>query len=179
VLRKTQERLALLTLAAAPPALAALCRDVFAEGGIAAWGTDGTLLLREPQATLSAAELLRTLPASGVACVALAGAVGQQLWQALLEIAAQAPGLDVVVADGTRLFVGAAELRALAALGARLCAWRAIHIVGVALNPTSPFDAGFAALPFLQQARAALPGHAVTDVVLEQAQERATPGINA
>jgi hypothetical protein len=179
VLRKTQERLALLTLPPAPPPLATRCREVFAEGGVAAWGADGTLLLREGQATLSAAALLHTLSATGVACVALSGAVGQQLWRALLDIAAHSPGLDVVVADGTKLFVGAADLRALAQLGARLNAWRAIHIVGVALNPTSPFDAGFAAAPFLQLARAALPGHAVTDVVLEQAHEPAIPGVSA
>jgi len=94
-------------------------------------------------------------------------AVGRKLWAAFVTIAGRHPGLRVVVADGTRLFVDAPDLAVLAARGAALSAYRAIRLAGLTLNPCSPLGGHFPADEFLHSARHAFPDHPVTDVVLE------------
>jgi hypothetical protein len=93
------------------------------------------------------------------------------LWRAFETLAARHPGLTVVVADGTRLFVDSTDLAALAHLGARLVALRPIRIAGVTLNPFSPLGGHFAAASFVATMRAALPEYAVTDVQWESNQQ--------
>ena len=100
--------------------------------------------------------------------IAVSGAVGRALWQALLSLAASQPGLRLVVADGTRLFVEAADLAAFAQLGGQLLAYRGIQIIGLTLNPFSPLGGSFEAQAFLDAAREAFPNYGVSDVMLEE-----------
>jgi hypothetical protein len=85
---------------------------------------------------------------------------------------ARHPGLTVVVADGTRLFIDARDLSSFEQQGGRLYAMRGITLIGVTLNPSSPFDGGFDADTFLLQAREQLPDHIVTDVMRHADQGR-------
>lgn len=179
VIRKTQERLALLGLpgiasatlhdAALRDAVTAVCEG----GGVGVWSAHGDCLLRDATLpTLNAAEVLLAQAARApVATVAVAGAVGRRLWGAFEQLARQAPaGLTIVVADGTRLFIDARDLAALGALGARVLAARAIRLAGITLNPFTPFGAPFAAPDFLATARAAFADdYVVADVELDAA----------
>ncbi len=168
VLRKTRERLTLLGIAQADAATAARCADLFNGSGVALWSRDGEPLFKAPIASLSAGATLlacaEALPNADIATVACTGAVGRSLWQAFETLAARHPGLTVVVADGTRLFVDSADLAALASRGARLVALRPIRIAGITLNPFSPLGGHFDAAAFVAAMRAALPQHVVTDV---------------
>jgi hypothetical protein len=179
VLRKTRERLALLGLPQADAATVARCGSLFDGTGVALWGAAGPPLFQAEIASLNAgAALLAAADAHAVAhgnasltTVACTGAVGRSLWRAFETLAARHPGLTVVVADGTRLFVDSTDLAALARLGARLVALRPIRIAGVTLNPFSPLGGHFAAASFVATLRAALPEYAVTDVQWESNQQ--------
>ena len=168
VLRKTRHRLALLGMAAADPETRRRCQPVFEHGGIGLWNTQGEVLLQANIASLNAGPTLLAHLDAAVATVALSGAVGHALWQALCVLAARHAGLTVVVADGTRLFLENADLITFEKLGARLLAWRGIHIVGITLNPFSPLGGSFAAEEFLAASRQAFSGYAVSDVMLEE-----------
>jgi hypothetical protein len=174
VLRKTRERLALLSIPGAEGPLRARVAPLFDSGGVGLWARDGTPLWQAPIASLNAADaLLREAAGADLGLLAVTGAVGRRLWQAFDSLAERHPGLRVVVADGTRLFVDAADLAALARRGAHLLAWRAIRLAGVTTNPFSPLGGHLDAAELLAAARAALPEHAVADVVLEaQIQDR-------
>jgi hypothetical protein len=143
------------------------CEPLFAKGGVAIWNHHGELLMQAEIATLNAgATLLQHIDAD-LATIALSGAVGRSLWQALSTLAARHPGLTVVVADGTRLFIENSDLVAFRKLGARLLAWRAINIAGVTLNPFSPMGGSFVAEEFLAASQPAFAGYEVSDVMLE------------
>jgi hypothetical protein len=116
-------------------------------------------------ATLNAGATLLQHSDADVATIALSGAVGRSLWQALSTLAVRHPGLTVVVADGTRLFIENSDLVAFRKLGARLLAWRAINIAGVTLNPFSPMGGSFVAEEFLTAARQAFSAYVVSDVI--------------
>jgi len=73
----------------------------------------------------------------------------------------------VVVSDGTKLFVEAADLAAFAQLGGQLLAQRAIRMIGLTLNPFSPLGGRFDAPVFLTAARHAFPHYGVSDVMLQ------------
>lgn len=107
---------------------------------------------------------------SDVATIALSGAVGRSLWQALVSIASRHPGLSVVVADGTKLFIDNADLVAFKKLGATLLAYRGIRIAGITVNPFSPMGGSFAPDEFLAAARQAFSGYAVSDVMWDEKQ---------
>jgi hypothetical protein len=171
VLRKTRERLAILNIEQAKPELQALCEPVFNQGGIGLWGRQHQLLVQADIATLNAGATLLEHIDSDLATVALSGAVGRSLWQALCTLAAHHPGLTVVVADGTKLFVESAGLLALQKLGASLLAFRAIKMIGITLNPFSPLGGSFVAAEFLAAARQAFADYVVSDVVLEKTKE--------
>lgn len=173
VLRKTRDRLAILGIAPADEATQARCAPLFARGGVALWNRRGELLLHSPVATLNAAATLLQHADVELATIALSGAVGRVLWQALRILATRHPGLTVVVADGSKLFIDSADLLAFQKLGARLLAWRGINIVGITLNPCSPLGTSFAAEQFLAAARQAFPDHAVSDVVWEESKNLA------
>ncbi|MDP2006078.1 MAG: hypothetical protein Q8K45_10420 [Rubrivivax sp.] len=172
VQRKTRERLALLGLPQADAATAARCASLFDGAGVALWGRDGQPLFSAEIASLNASGALLAFADAhaeahadiGIATVACTGAVGRSLWRAFETLAARHPGLTVVVADGTRLFVDSSDLGALARLGARLVALRPIRIAGISLNPFSPLGGHFDAAAFTAAMREALPEHAVTDV---------------
>ena len=102
-----------------------------------------------------------------VATIRYSQGVGRRLWQAFESLAERHPGLHIVVADGTRLFIDAADLASLARRGAHLAAWRAIRLVGMTTSPFSPWGGHLDATELLAAARAAFPGQVVNDVVLE------------
>lgn len=168
VIRKTRDRLAILGIPQADAATRRLCEPVFALGGVGLWNSAGQPLMLAEMATLNAAATLLQYQPADVGLVALSGAVGRSLWRALVTLAIHKPGLRVVVNDGTRLFVEAADLTAFAQQGARLMAYRGIHMTGITLNPFSPLGGGFDAAQFLDSARAAFVGYGVSDVMLEQ-----------
>jgi hypothetical protein len=165
VLRKTRERLALLGIPAADALTAARCAGLFEGNGVALWSRTGEPLFQAPIATLNAGAALLARHDASIGTLACTGAVGRALWRAIETLAARHPGLTVVVADGTRLFIDSADLSGLARHGARLVALRPIRVAGITLNPSSPLGAGFDAAAFVAAAREALPEHTVTDVL--------------
>ncbi|MEI8031631.1 MAG: hypothetical protein WCH35_17800 [Comamonadaceae bacterium] len=167
VIRKTRDRLALLGIAPVDEVTRVRCEPLFAKGGVAIWNSRGELLLQAEIATLNAGATLLQHSAAELATIALSGAVGRSLWQALSTLAARHPGLTVVVTDGTRLFIENSDLVAFRNLGARLLAWRAINIVGITLNPFSPMGGSFVADEFLAASQQAFSGYVVSDVLLE------------
>jgi hypothetical protein len=169
VIRKTRDRLAILGIAPADEVTRNLCEPLFAKGGVALWNSQGELLLQAEIATLNAGATLLAHIDADLAVIALSGAVGRTLWQALCALAQRHPGLTVVVADGTRLFIENADLVAFRKLGGRLLAWRGINLAGITLNPVSPAGGRFAAEEFVAAARRAFAGYVVSDVVLEEA----------
>lgn len=168
VLHKTRDRLAILGIAPAPAELAAQVQAVFGAGGVAAWHRDGRCLFNKPIATINAAAALLSLPMDEVATVAVSGAVGRLLWQAICTLLDRHPGLTLVVADGTKLFIDAVDLAAYERQGGRLYGMHGIKLIGITLNPYSPFGGSFDAAEFLARARSAFAAHAVTDVMLMQ-----------
>ncbi len=168
VLRKTLDRLAILGVAQADEPTARLCAPVFAQGGVGLWNSAGDCVFQEKIATLNAGNVLLQHLDCGVAMVAVSGAVGRTLWQALGILAVRTPGFTLVVADGTRLFVQATDLAAFRKLGAQVLAQRAINMTGITLNPFSPLGGSFDAHAFLTAARQAFVGYDVSDVVLDE-----------
>lgn len=168
VLRKTRDRLAILGIPAAEPALAEQVRPVIEHGRVGVWAADGNCLFNEEIPTLNAANTLLALEASDIATIAVSGAVGKVLWKGLSELLRRHPGLHMVVADGTKLFIDNTDLQVFQRAGGRVLALRAIRLAGVSLNPFSPFGGSFEAREFLAAAREALPEQVVTDVVLEE-----------
>ncbi len=168
VIRKTRDRLAILGIAQADPVYLARCETVFASGGVGLWNDQGELLFRADIATLNAGATLLQYLEFGVTTIALSGAVGRSVWQALEALARRRQGLTVVVADATRLFVDQADLLTFGKLGASLLAFRAITITGITLNPFSPLGGSFAAAEFLATAQRAFAGYSVSDVMLEE-----------
>ena len=171
VIRKTRERLAILGIEQAGQRIRERCQEVFSHGGVGLWNGHGEVLFRARIATLNAATTLLEYVESELATIALSGAVGRNVWQALLTLARSHADLCVVVADGTKLFIDNAEMRAFEKLGARLLAFDSIRIAGISLNPFSPFGGGFAANEFLAASRRALPGYVVSDVMFEESGE--------
>jgi len=170
VLRKTRDRLAILGTPIADAQARAWCGGLFDAAGVGLWARDGTPLWQAPVASLNAAPALLDRDHPELGLVAVTGAVGRRLWAAFETLAERHPGLRVVVADGTRLFVEASDLASLGRREARLMAWRPIRMIGLTLNPFSPLGGHFEAAAFLAAARTALPDVAVTDVVLEARQ---------
>lgn len=186
VLRKTRDRLAILGVTQADATTVEQVQPVFAQGGVGVWDRQGRCLFQQGIGTINAAAALLALHGShapqSIATVAVSGAVGKRLWQALHEMALKCEsdegheGLTVVVADGTRLFIDAADVTAFERHGGRLVAMRGIRLMGVTLNPFSPFGGSFDAPTFLARARASLPAHLVTDVMLDDAADHAATG---
>jgi len=176
VLRKTRDRLAILGIGQADVATRALCQTVFDSGGVALWNAQGECLMHANISTLNSAAALMQYAQADIQTIAVSGAVGRALWQALMTLASSHPGLTLVVQDGTRLFVEAADLAALTQLGGQVLAYRGIQITGITLNPFSPHGGSFDANAFLRAAQQALPGYTVTDVMLEDAQTLADLG---
>jgi hypothetical protein len=105
-----------------------------------------------------------------VGVVAVTGAVGRKLWTALDTLAQRHTGLRVVIGDGTRLFVDAAELGALQRRGAQVMAWHGITLVGITVSPFSPLGGHLDAAELLSAARHTFSDYVVTDVVFEEQQ---------
>lgn len=175
VLRKTHDRLTILSIEQVDPNTRQRCAALFKQGGVALWDHQGGLVFSAPIATLNAGETLLHYANSPLASVALTGAVGRSLWAVLKALASKHPGLSIVVADGTKLFIDASELASLQRLGARVQAFSAIRMLGITLNPFSPFGGSFDAADFSHAARSAFTGNTVCDVVLEQQE----PGVIA
>ncbi len=168
VIRKTRDRLAILGVAQADAGVRHLCEPVFASGGVGLWGSCGEPLFLANISTLNWAPALMEYKQAAIQTIAVSGAVGRSLWHALMTLAAARPGLTVVVSDGTKLFVEAADLVAFARLGGQVLADRAIHMNGITLNPFSPLGGSFDPPAFLAAARAAFAGYGVNDVMLPE-----------
>lgn len=171
VIRKTRNRLAILGIPQAGEAIRTLCGPVISNGGVGLWNRYGEVQFMGKIPTLNAGRTLLRHIESDTATIALGGAVGRSVWQALTTMAVLHPDLRVVVADGTKLFVENADLVTFQKLGATLVGLNAITVTGVTLNPTSPMGGDFAAEDFLAAARQALSNNAhcvVSDVVLEE-----------
>ncbi|MFT3858182.1 MAG: hypothetical protein QM742_12020 [Aquabacterium sp.] len=169
VLRKTRDRLAILGIQQVDDATHARVSPLFEQGGIAAWQAHGACVFKEAIPTLNAAEVMRAWRHDDLAMVAVTGAVGRQLWRAVHDLLRVHPGLTLVVGDGTRLFIDASDVKAFEQAGGRLLALQGIHLLGITLNPFSPFGGSFDPERFLAHARRAWPHHLVTDVMLQQA----------
>jgi len=167
VIRKTRDRLAILGIALADEATRQLCQPVFAKGGVGLWGAQNQNLFLAEINTLNAAPALMQYAQANIKTIAVSGAVGRSLWRALVAIACVKPGLTVLVNDGAKLFVEAADLAAFFKLGARVLAYRGIHLTSITLNPFSPMGGSFDAQDFLTAACQALPNHSISDVMLE------------
>lgn len=166
VLRKTSDRLAILGIPAASPELLAQVQPTFDKAGVGIWNAQGACLFNEAVATLNAAPTILAHKLEEIGTIAVSGAVGMRLWRALQTVAQLRPGLQLVVSDGTKLFVDASELHALERMGASVMARRPVRLVGITLNPCSPFGGSFDAQAFLARARQTFPHHIVTDVLL-------------
>jgi hypothetical protein len=176
VIRKTRDRLAILGIGQANEATRTLCQPVFEQGGVALWNAQGGCLMHAQISTLNSAAALMQQAQEDIQTIAVSGAVGRALWQALMLLAADKPGLRLVVNDGTRLFIEAADLTAAAKLDSQVLAYRGIQITGITLNPFSPHGGSFDAQEFLTTAREAFPDYGVIDVMLNDKHARADLG---
>ena len=175
VLRKTRDRLDTLCVATAPADLAAHVQTTFDQGGVGVWRRDGACLFQDAIATINAAPTLLSLPGADIGTIAVSGAVGHLLWQAVRTLLARHPGLTLVVADGTKLFIDAMALAAFKQAGGRLAAMRGIRLIGLTLNPWSPWGGSFEASAFLARGRTAFAKHVVTDVMQPSLKEGPCP----
>lgn len=166
VLRKTKDRLAILNVPAVPHHLAESVQPVFEQGGIGIWGLQGECLFHEAIPTLNAAPVLQGLKLPSAFTLAVSGAVGKLLWQAIQALLTQHPGLTLVVSDGTKLFIDAIDLKTFERQGGQVRAYRGIRLLGITVNPFSPTGASLDAQALLDQARQAFPDFIVTDVML-------------
>lgn len=166
VLRKTHDRLAILGIPAAPSDVLARTQAIWTQGGVGAWNLHGDCLFHDRIATINAAAALLTQDLQGLSTMAVSGAVGKLFWRALLHLAQHKPGLSLIVADGTKLFIDATDLATFERLGGQVMAQRPIRMLGITLNPFSPFGGSFNAPEFLALARQTFPQHLVTDVLL-------------
>jgi hypothetical protein len=174
VIKKTAERLTLLTLPGVDAGWHGRLQPTMQSGGVSLWNEAGECLWHDAIATLNAdAVLSDRLQAHPASVVAVSGAVGRRLWQAVMQAATTRAALRLVVQDGTRLFVDASAIAALKRLGGDVVAWRGIRMLGLTLNPFSPFGGSFEAAAFLRTARQHWPQWAVTDVMCPPVQEDA------
>ncbi len=167
VLRKTRDRLTILRTAQADELLRTRCTPVFAEGGIGVWDHRDRLVFRAQISTLNSGPALMQHTQQDIQIIAVSGAVGRALWQTLMTLAANNPGLTLIVFDATRLFLQTADLAAFARLGGHLLAYRGMRIIGITLNPFSPLGGSFDAREFLAAAQLALPDYDVSDVLVD------------
>ncbi|MCV2366534.1 lysine 5,6-aminomutase reactivase subunit KamB [Roseateles oligotrophus] len=170
VIRKTRDRLAILGIARVPAELGARVQDLFNKGGVAIWARDGEPLFQAEIASLNAASVLMGFAEQDVGTIAVSGAVGRQLWRAMSSLGAMKPGLNLVVADGTKLFVDALDVQAFCKQGGSLYGYRSIRILGLTLNPFSPMGGSFDGAEFLASSIDSFPGYDVCDVVLNEQQ---------
>ena len=169
VIRKTRDRLAILDIPQAGPELLARCEAVFGHRAVGIWDRAGRPLFRAGIATLNAGSALLALADRDVATIAVSGAVGKALWLTIDALLARHPGLTVVVADGTKLFIEHADVTRFRNQGGRLLACRRITIAGITVNPCSPHGGHLVAEELLTAARLAFPEHQVSDVIGERA----------
>ncbi|MEF8715382.1 MAG: hypothetical protein V5B39_17845 [Accumulibacter sp.] len=168
VIRKTRERLATLTIPQAGPEILARCQAVFESGGVGIWDCSGGPLFLADIATLSAGSTLLAFADREPGTIAVSGAVGKALWLTVDALLAQHPGLTLVVADGTKLFIEHADVQRFRQRGGKLLACRRIHIAGITLNPFSPHGRHLVAQDLLGAARLAFPEYEVGDVIFER-----------
>ena len=169
VIRKTRDRLAILDIPQAGPEILARCDAVFEHRGVGIWDRAGRPLFRADIATLNAGPALLAFADREVATVAVSGAVGKALWPTIDALLARHPGLTLVVADGTKLFIENADVTRFRSQGGSLLASRRITIAGITVNPCSPHGGHLVAEELLGAARLAFPEHQVADVIRERA----------
>lgn len=166
VLRKTKERLELLTLPAVSESENKEIRDVLQEEAIGVWDQNKKHIPLQARATLTGAKELLSVT-EPIGKIALAGAVGQMVWKAILEIAAKKP-IRVVIVDGTRLFIDRWDVARLEELGGTLEVLDPIRILGITLNPVSPYGRTFDPVEFMNMAKEKLNISPIVDVMTEE-----------
>lgn len=135
-----------------PPAsagVAALAAVSIARRRVAVLGRGGWRELDVPTALGQAEALAAAMPA-GTEAVAFGGALTQGVLEGLLAAGVVRAGLELVVADATRIFCGPGTWGKLKRAGAKLTALSPIRLLAVTVNPWSPASAGFPAGPFLE-----------------------------
>lgn len=91
---------------------------------------------------------------------------GSATTDTLKDILQNARGeLDILVRDGTRVFIPQRELHLLQKMGLRLKVLDSINIIAVTVNPYSPEGYYFDSLAFLKNMRSAIPHIPVFDVM--------------
>lgn len=167
VLRKTKERLDVLMIPQVENSWDQMIREALKKSPVAVWDQNGKMIPLQVKATLTAGKKLMEIK-TPMRTLALAGAVGHLVWEGILHIAKHSPGLSVVIADGTRLFIEQKEIDQLESLGAKLKAVDFIQVLGVSLNPTTPFGKGYDPKEFEEEARSYLKFSPVVDVILHK-----------
>lgn len=167
VLRKTEERLEVLTFPLLEEPQNSEVRFAFADQPVALWNEAGVQIPIQAKATLTAATELKQIK-EPIAMIGLAGAVGRLVWEAIMTISLENPGLKVIVADGTRLFIERKEIAKFEKNGGGLQILDPIRILGVTLNPTTPFGKGYHPGEFLEIAREVLNFTPVVDVMQKE-----------
>lgn len=171
VLRKTRERLAVLGVAPADDGLACRVAPAFDCGGVGAWRRDGGTPLRRADRHAQRRRRAARAARRRRRTIAVSGAVGARLWSAVQALARPRPGLALVVSAMTRAVRRRARPRRLRARATAASCARCARSASRASRsiPSPPSAAVFDAHDFLAQARAALPGHGVCDVMLPHA----------
>lgn len=167
VLRKTQERLEVLTLSKIQEPENTMIRDILKEEPVVIWNRSKERIPLHARATLTAAKELSQVK-EPVGMIGLAGAVGRLIWEEILHLAEKNSGMVVVIADGTRLFIERKDILQLERLGGNMMVLDPICILGVSLNPTTPFGKGYDPEEFLEVARENLKFYPIVDVILEK-----------
>ena len=165
VLRKTQERLEVLTLKQIENPWRDRIREALQNQPVAIWDIADKPIAIRAKATLTAAKELLCIE-EPIQTIGLRGAVGQLLWDGILALATKRM-IRVVIADGTRLFIERRDIARLEEWGGTLEVLDPIRILGVSVNPTTPLGAGYDPQEFLDLAREMLKFTPIVDVILE------------
>lgn len=167
VLRKTKERLDVLLIPSMEEPWNQTIREALQASPVAVWDRNGNRVPIQAKATLTAGKKLMEITTS-VQTIALAGAVGRLVWEGILHIAKKSPHLLVVIADGTRLFIEQKDIEKLESLGGKIKVLDLIQVLGVSLNPTTPFGKGYDPQEFEDEAKTYLKFSPIVDVVLDK-----------
>lgn len=117
------------------------CPSLLAEsvqnGEVAVWGADGLKVLPLSTAVDGPAEVLDFITGPEIT-LGLGGALADELLELLVEPARRYKGLQIVVRDGTCLFVSAAVWQRFRRAGGEVRVLSPIHLAAITVNPVDP-----------------------------------------